>query len=62
MTYYVTYKIDARYTVKVEANSVKEALILADDEFIEEDFGAAKDIEGEAIYVCDDKDDFVWER
>lgn len=62
MKYYVTYKIDARYIVEVEAESVEEAKTKAEDKFIDADFGKAEDIDGEAIIVEDINGDYVWEK
>ena len=62
MKYYVTHKLDARYIAEVEANSVEEALKKAECKYIDADFGAAEDIDGEAIIVEDENGNFVWER
>jgi hypothetical protein len=60
--YYVTYKVEARYVVEVDANSMEEAMSIADGEFSDADFGSAEDIEGEAIIVEDDNDNYLWEK
>ena len=62
MTYYVTYKIDARYVAEVEANDLDEARAKAKEEFNDADFGAAVDIDGDDIIVEDELGNFVWER
>ena len=62
MEYYVTYKVDARYIAKVEAESIEEALIKAADEFSDADFGVAEDIDGEAIIIEDEDGNYVWEK
>lgn len=62
MTYYVSYKIDARYIAEVEANSLEEAMQKAEENYIDADFGAAQDIDGEPIIVEDESGNFVWER
>lgn len=62
MTYWVTYKIDARYTIPVEAESVDEALMVANDEYFDANFGEAHDIEGYAINMSDEQDNIVWEK
>lgn len=62
MKYYVTYKIDARYITEVEAESLKEAKEKAENNFMDADFGVAKDIDGEAIIVEDENGNYVWER
>lgn len=55
MKYYITYKIEARYTAAVEAASLDEAKEIADEQFWEADFGEAEDIDGEVVYVEDEK-------
>lgn len=62
MKYYVTYKIDARYVAEVEADDVDEARRKAETEYIDADFGAANDIDGDQIIVEDENGNFVWER
>lgn len=62
MTYYVSYKIDTRYIAEVEANSLEEAMGKAEESYMESDFGAAQDINGEPIIVEDESGNFVWER
>lgn len=61
MKYYVTFKIEARYVTKVEADDVDEARDKAIDEYLDADFGEARDIEAEPIIVEDEKGNFVWE-
>ena len=62
MKYYVTYKIDARCVVEVDADNVEEAKKKAESKYLDADFGAAEDINGEAIIVEDEKGDYVWEK
>ena len=62
MTYYVTYKIDARFIAEVEADSVEEAKEKAAEQFSDADFGKAEDIDGEPIIVEDEKGNFIWEK
>lgn len=62
MKYYVTYKIEARYIAEVEANNLEEAVEKAESEYIDADFGAATDINGEKIIVEDENGNYVWER
>lgn len=62
MKYYIKYKVDARYTAEVEADSPKEAVELAEEEFSNADFGEGTDIDGEAIYLedeCGHRTDFL---
>ena len=62
MTYYVTYKIDARYITEVEAENIEEAKKNAESKFMDADFGEAEDIDGEAIIIEDNNGDYVWEK
>ena len=59
--YYVTYKIDARFIAKVEAESIEDALEEAVAAFESANFGEAEDIDGEPIVIEDEKGDYVWE-
>lgn len=61
-TYYVTYAIDARFVAEVQARNETEALNKAEDEFYSADFGAARDICGEAVVVEDENGNCVWEK
>lgn len=62
MKYYVTYKVEARYTAEVEADSLEEAMKKAESEYIDADFGVAEDINGEVIIVEDENENYVWEQ
>lgn len=62
MTYYVTFKIDARYVAEVEANSADEARDIAIDKYIDADFGEVHDIDAEPIIVEDENGNYVWEE
>lgn len=62
MTYYVTYKIDARFIAEVEAGSLEEAKAKAAEKFSDADFGKAEDIDGEPIIVEDERGNYVWEK
>lgn len=62
MKYYVTYKIEAKYVVEVDANSSEEAREKATSEFFGADFGELNDIDGEDIIVENEDGDYVWER
>ena len=61
MTYYVTFKIDARYVAEAEANSAEEARNMAIDKYIDADFGEAHDIDADPIIVEDENGNYVWE-
>lgn len=60
-TYYVTFAIDARYVAEVHAENAKEAKELAEEEFMDADFGDARDIDANPIIVEDQNGNFVWE-
>jgi hypothetical protein len=62
MTYYVTYRVDARFVAQVEADNVHQARYEAMQRFQDADFGEAQDIDGEDIIVEDENGNFVWER
>lgn len=62
MKYYVTYKVEARYIAKVEADNLEEAMKKAESEYMDADFGVAEDIDGEAIIVEDENENYVWEK
>lgn len=62
MKYYITYKFEARYVAEVEADNLEEAMKEAESEYIGADFGAAEDIDGEAIIVEDENGNYVWEK
>lgn len=54
MKYIVGYRFSARYRAEVEAESLEDALELADEEYGEADFGEAEDIDGRAVFVEDE--------
>ena len=62
MTYYVTYKIEARFIASVKADSIAEALEVANERFTDADFGVAEDIDGEPLIVENEDGNYVWER
>lgn len=62
MTYWVTFKIDARYTTVVEADSLAEALESAQDNYYDANLGECSDVDGYAISATDENDNIVWER
>lgn len=62
MKYYVTYKIDARYVAAVEADSLEEAMKKAEYKYYDADFGEARDIDGEAIMVEDENENYIFEK
>lgn len=63
MKYYVTYRVDARYTVGVDANSLDEAFKLAEENYIDADFGEISDVVSEDVIIVEDSNgNFVYER
>lgn len=60
--FYVTYKIEARYVVEVEADDLEEAKEKAEEEWDSADFGEAENIEGELIIVEDAKGNYIYEK
>lgn len=61
-TYYVTFRVDARFVAPVDAGSVEEALKEAQTRFSDANFGEAEDIDGEPIVVENEDGDYLWER
>ena len=61
-TFYITYKIEARFIAAVDAESLEEAMEAAEGRYHDADFGEAEDIEGEAIIAEDEDGNFVWEK
>ena len=59
MKYYVIYKLEARYIAEVEANDLEEAMQKAESEYLDADFGAAEDIDGEKIIIEDENGNFI---
>lgn len=60
MKYAVTFKIDGRYVVEVEANSIEETKDKAETKMYEADMNKMEYCDLDAIIVEDDKD-IVWE-
>ncbi len=59
-TYYVTFAIDGRYTVQVDAASIEEARSMAETIFDAANLNEMEYIERKPVTVEDDKD-VVWE-
>lgn len=62
MTYYITFKVEARFEASVDADSIEEAMQKAQGRFADADFGEAVDIEGEPIIIEDENGDYLWEK
>jgi len=60
--YYVTFAIDGRYTVKVEADSVSAAMSAASAEFCDADFGELAEIESDPVIIEDEQGNYVYEK
>ena len=61
-TFYITYKIEARFIAAVDAESLEEAMEAAEGRYHDATFGEAEDIEGEPIIAEDQDGNFVWEK
>ena len=61
-TFYITYKIEARFIAAVDAETLEEAMDAAEGRYHDADFGEAEDIEGEPIIAEDQDGNFVWEK
>ena len=59
--YWVTFRVDARYIAKVEAESVEDAKRKAMDLYNDCDIGDFEDTDGKPIIVEDEDGNFVWE-
>lgn len=60
---YVTMKVEGRYIVQVDASTSEEAIELANQKFMDADFGELSDIvDSEAIIIENQKGDFIWEK
>lgn len=62
MTYYITYKIEARYIAEVKADNLEEARNKASEELSNADFGVAEDIDWEDMIIEDEHGNYIWER
>ncbi len=59
-TYYVTFKVEGRYTVQVDAASIEEAKEMAQAEFDAANLNEMDMIDSEPVTV-EDENDIVWE-
>lgn len=60
--YFVTYRVDARYVVEVDAENAEEAIAAGNAAFSAANFGEAEDIDGYAVNVQDADGNFLWEK
>lgn len=60
--FWVTYKIDARFVAAVDATDIQSALVAAQSEYENADFGEVSVIDGVAIIIEDEDGNYVWER
>lgn len=61
-TFYVTFKVEGRYVVEVEAENIEGAIKEARPEFSDAYFGELQDIDGEEIIIENEKGEYVWEK
>ena len=54
--YIFGYRFTARYTVIIKANNMEEANEIAEDKYINADFGEAEDIDGKRVKTIDNND------
>jgi len=60
--YYVTWKVEGRFTAEISANTVDEAIEKSRDKWCDADFGELEEIDGEPI-VCQDNDgNYLFEK
>lgn len=60
--YYVTHRVDGRYTTKVFACSVDDAIEKARRDYEEANFGEVEIVEGYANIVENENGDILWDR
>ena len=60
--YYVTFRIDGRYTVKVTSSDLEKAKEDATFEYYDADFGELECVETEIVSVEDEDGNFLYER
>lgn len=59
---YVTMKVEGRFVVEVDTDNIEEAKKLANEAFMEANFGELSDIDAEAIIVENEEGDYIWEK
>ena len=62
MQYYVTFRVDGRYIVGVEAENEHEAISEAAEKYFDADFGELGDIDADPIMVEDENGNYVFEK
>lgn len=62
VSYYVTFRLDARYVAKVRAKGIEEAKKEAELMYANAYFGEAEVIDGKTIIIEDRNGDYVWEK
>ena len=60
--FYVTFKVDARFTAEVEADDLETARKIAEKQFSETDFGEAEDIDGDIVTIEDEAGGYLYEK
>ena len=61
MTYYVTYRVDGRYTMCVEADSIESAKKEAELDFMDAELGDTPEVVEAYPVIVEDENDIVWE-
>ena len=61
MKYYVTIKVDARYSTEVEADSAENAKEKAIVNWMEADIGELEDTDGEVCIIEDENENILFE-
>ena len=62
MRYYVTLRVDARYTAEVEASDIEEAKVLANQEFWNANLNELETVEYEPVIIEDEEGNYLWEK
>lgn len=60
--FYVRFRVTATYSTKVEADTVEEALRMANDHFANADFCEAENVRGKPIIVEEANGNQVWRK
>ena len=61
MTWFVTLRVDARYIVSVEADSIEDAKREAELDFMAANLGDSLEVTDYEPIIVEDEDDIVWE-
>ena len=61
MTWFVTLRVDARYIVSVEADSIEDAKREAELDFMASNLGDSLEVTDYKPIIVEDENDIVWE-